>query len=45
MLCGTCVAGIVVAVSYILKEFQYVSQLILSLFTFYIHTIEFSKGE
>ena len=36
MLCGTCVAGIVVAVSYILKEFQYVSQLILvySLFIF-----------
>ena len=24
MLCGNCVAGIVVAVSYILKEFQYV---------------------
>ena len=24
MLCGNCIAGIVVAVSYILKEFQYV---------------------
>ena len=28
MLCGNCVAGILVAVSYIIKEFQYVYTLV-----------------
>ena len=40
MLAGQCVAGIVVAVSYILKEFQYVHTGPTSLFIFYI---EFSR--
>jgi hypothetical protein len=43
MLCGNCVAGIVVAVSYILKEFQYVFTLVLVYSLFYIHAINFSR--
>ena len=38
MLCGQCVAGIVVAVSYILKEIQYVN--ISFNIQFNIHAIE-----
>ena len=34
MLCGNCVAGILVAVSYIIKEFQYVFTLVLVLLGF-----------
>ena len=40
MLAGQCVAGIVVAVSYILKEFQYVHTGSTSLFFLYV---EFSR--
>ena len=39
MLCGNCVAGIVVAVSYILKEFQYVH----SLFSFIFMRLKFQR--
>ena len=39
MLCGNCVAGIVVAVSYILKEFQYVH----SLFSFIFMRLNFQR--
>ena len=42
MLCGQCVAGIVVAISYILKEFQYVH--IGSYFIqLHVHAIELSR--
>ena len=42
MLCGQCVAGIVVAVTYILKEFQYVHTGS-SLFSLMFMQIEFSR--
>ena len=42
MLCGQSVAGIVVAVSYILKEFQYVHRVIgFSLFSFTFMQLNF----
>ena len=40
MLCGQCVAGIVVAVSYILKEIQYVN-ISSSLFSFIFMQLNF----
>ena len=41
MLCGQCVATVLVVVSYILKEFQYVHWF--EFIQFYIHAIEFSS--
>ena len=40
MLCGNCVAGILVAVSYILKEIQYVFTLVL-VYSFFITQLYF----
>jgi hypothetical protein len=42
MLCGNCVAGIVVAVTYILKEFQYV-HIDSNLFSFIFMQLDFQR--